>query len=80
MVKTTGVTAVHDSDLQQLLQGLGILDDLVEGKFQCAVCGCPVDLDNLGSIFPHDNQIHVSCDNNKCIRVVTSGQLETVDG
>jgi len=80
MSKTIGVKAVHDSDLNNLLKRFGMLDDLVAGKFKCAVCECPVDLDNLGSIFPRDGEIGVSCDNNKCIRVVTTGEVKSVNG
>ena len=77
MPNIIGVKAVHDSDLRELLTSLGILEGLVAGKFRCTVCGCLVDIDNLGSIFPHGNDICVSCDNNRCISIVTSNALET---
>lgn len=80
MSKTIGVKAVHDSDLENLLKSLGMLDGFVAGKFKCAVCGCPVDLDNLGSIFPQDGEIGVSCDNSKCVRVVTIQEVKSVNG
>lgn len=73
MRKSIGVKAVHDSDLEQLLKKLGIFDDITAGKLNCAVCGCPVDLDNLGTIFPRDNEICVSCDSSRCVRTVTAG-------
>lgn len=72
MRKNIGVKAVHDSDLEQLLKKLGIFDDLIAGKLNCIVCGRLVDLDNLGTIFPRDNEICVSCDNSRCVRIVTA--------
>lgn len=72
MRNTISVKAVYDSDLERLLKSLGILDEFVAGTFNCFVCGCPVDLDNLGSIFSDDGEVCVSCDNNRCIRTVTT--------
>jgi len=71
MRKRVEVKAVFDQDLQQVLANLGILDKLIAGELNCAVCGCQVDLDNLGTIFPDDDEVGVSCDNNRCVRINT---------
>lgn len=76
MRKAATIKAVYDPDLRQLLQGLGILDNIVAGEMRCAVCGCPVDLDNLGTIYPCGDDICVSCDRNGCVRTVTIGTVE----
>ena len=57
MRKKVEIKAVYDKDLQQVLANLGILDKLITGKLSCAVCGCQVDLDNLGTIFPEDGKV-----------------------
>lgn len=72
MRKSIEVKAVYDQDLQRVLANLGILDELIAGKLGCAVCGCQVDLDNLGTIFPEDDKVRVSCDNNRCVRIITT--------
>jgi hypothetical protein len=80
MRKKVEVKAIYDKDLEQILNNLGILDLLIGGEINCAVCGCSVDLENLGAIFPYEDEIKVSCDNNKCIRVVTTEGVESSSG
>jgi len=72
MRKRVEVKAVYDQDLERVLANLGILDKLIAGELNCAVCGCQVDLDSLGAIFPDDDNIGVSCDNDRCIRIITT--------
>lgn len=72
------VKAVYDQDLKQVLAKLGILDKLIAGEMNCAVCGCEIDLDNLGTIFPEGNDVRVSCDNNRCIRITTTRGAATL--
>jgi hypothetical protein len=71
MRKRVEVKAIYDQDLERVLANLGILDKLVAGELSCAVCGCQVDLDNLGTIFPDGDEVGVSCDNNGCVRKIT---------
>jgi len=78
MRKSAITKAVYDSDLEQLLRSIGILDRVIGGEMSCAVCGCPVDLDNLGTIFSDGNDIRVSCDKTTCVRAVTSNEVGTL--
>lgn len=71
MRKRVEVKAIYDQDLKQILNNLGILDKLISGDIKCSVCNCLVDMDNLGTIFPSGGDVGVSCDNDKCIRIVT---------
>ena len=45
--------AVYESDLQNVLTQLGILDSIIAGEIKCGVCGETIDLDNTvgGDIF-----------------------------
>ena len=72
MRKRVEMKAVYDRDLENVLGSLGILDKLVERELNCAVCGSQVDQDNLGPIFPEDDEIRVSCDNGRCIRIIAT--------
>jgi len=80
MRKRVEVKAVYDQDLQQVLANLGILDKLTAGELNCAVCGCQVDLDNLGTIFPDGDEVGVSCDNDRCVRTITNRGAATLSG
>ncbi len=80
MRKRVEVKAIYDQDLEQVLANLGILDKLIAGELNCAVCGCQVDLDNLGTIFPDDDKVGVSCDNSRCIRAITTRGAAAVSG
>ena len=80
MRKRVEVKAVYDQHLEQVLANLGILDKLIAGELNCAVCGCQVDLDNLGAIFPDNDNIGVSCDNNRCIRIITTRGAAALSG
>ncbi len=75
MRKRTSVRAVWDKDVTSLLKSLGVLDSLVAGEFQCAVCSKSVDLENLGAIFSKDGAVKVTCDTISCVRIVTSAEV-----
>ena len=80
MRKRVEVKAVHDQHLERVLANLGILDKLIAGKLNCAVCGCQVDLDNLGTIFPNGEDVGVSCDNDRCVRAITTHGAAALSG
>lgn len=80
MRKRVEVEAVYDQHLERVLANLGILDKLIAGELNCAVCGCEVDLDNLGTIFLDDDNVGVSCDNNRCVRTITTRGAATLSG
>ena len=72
--------AIYDKDLEQVLANLGVLDKIIAGEINCAVCGCQVDLDNLGSVFPEGDEIKVTCDNDRCVRTITTRAAGALSG
>jgi len=80
MRKRIEVKAVYDQHLERVLANLGILDKLTVGELNCAVCGCQVDLDNLGTIFPNGEDVGVSCDNDRCVRAITTHGAAALSG
>lgn len=80
MRKRVEVKAIYDQHLEQVLANLGILDKLIAGELNCAVCSCQVDLDNLGAIFPDGDEVGVSCDNDRCIRTITTHRATALNG
>jgi hypothetical protein len=79
MRKRLRLKAVWDSDLEGLLRNLGVLQSLVVGEFACAVCGCGVDIGNLGAIVLQGEEVKVTCVEASCIRGVSSGEGTTHD-
>ena len=61
------IKAVHDDDLMNLLISLNIYDDVLNNNCTCYFCGAQINIDNLASIFPHDNEIMFCCDFKKCV-------------
>lgn len=68
--------AVHDDDLQVVLQGLGIYGDFMGGRLRCANCGDVISSDNLYALYPDSGQVKVSCDRPDCIAEVLARQAE----
>lgn len=60
--------AVHDYDLEQLLQNLDLLEKIRNNQLKCKFCKNVVTLENLHSIFPQSGNIQMVCDNPDCIR------------
>lgn len=57
---------VHDEDLDNLLQELGIYDKLVNDDLHCIVCEIIVTRVNLGFIFLISNEVKICCDSLDC--------------
>lgn len=62
------VRAVHDQDLEKVLEGLGILNKFKRGELECKFCKNIITFENLHSIFPQSGSIKLVCDGLNCIR------------
>jgi len=62
------IRAVHDEDLKNFLDGLGILKKFKEGDFKCKFCDTKITFKNLHSLFPQAGSIKFVCDGGNCIR------------
>jgi len=60
------IHAVHDRDLEKLLESLHLLNDLRKGKIKCSECECEVSEENLGFLYPYEGKIRVCCDKPAC--------------
>jgi len=65
------LNAVHDKDLNQLLDNLGLSKKMVNGKLKCKFTETPITLENLYSIFPESGDIKVVCDSPVAIKLFT---------
>ena len=61
------VKAVHDSDLIEVLESLGVLDEIQTGGAKCSYCGGVVNLDTLEAVFSEGKVVKFVCSKNECI-------------
>ncbi len=66
------VKAVHDDDLDILLDSLGIKTKLLRGETNCKFCCSIVTKENLHSLFPQSGSIKVVCDRRECVEELTT--------
>jgi hypothetical protein len=64
------IKAVHERDLEKVLEDLGLLEHVKSGKAKCDICGDPLNLDNLLCIFPTEGRIGLCCDQPECYQRV----------
>jgi hypothetical protein len=64
--------AVHDDDLKKLVENLGLLKDLQDGKIKCKFCRDTITFDNLNTMFSESGAIKVICNKPECEEKLTS--------
>jgi len=70
------IAAVHDDNLAEFLEGLGVLSDVSKGKAKCKFCRQTVTLDNLVAVFPESGDIKFVCDRAECLQNLTEHRAE----
>jgi hypothetical protein len=63
------MSAVHDKDLDVLLEGLGIRSKLRSGRLRCSICDSIVTPENLGALYYDSGQVRVLCNEIGCLDV-----------
>lgn len=61
------LNAVHERDLDTLLQKLGVLEKFKNGKTHCKFCGSIVGKDNIYSFFLDSGNVSFICDKPECV-------------
>jgi len=67
-----GIKAVHDQDLEVLLERLGMLTKFKHGKLKCKFCKAAITPENLHSLFPQSGIIKVVCDRIECVKELSN--------
>ena len=70
------IAAVHDDDLVVFLSGLGVLNDVKNGRATCKFCRQTVSLDNLAAVFPESGDIKLVCDRQGCLASLAEHRSE----
>lgn len=60
--------AVHDDDLIQFLQSIGLHKPLIDGNVTCYFCGEVVTLTNFLAAFPLSGAIKAVCNKPDCLK------------
>ncbi|RLI80543.1 hypothetical protein DRP04_08050 [Archaeoglobales archaeon] len=61
------IPAIYEEDLQKVLEKLGVLHDILQGKVKCFICEKEINLDNFGGIVKIKGNLKIVCDNPACI-------------
>ncbi|MEB3778927.1 MAG: hypothetical protein GSR85_01655 [Desulfurococcales archaeon] len=61
------IKAVHDVDWERVLRRLGLYEKLARGELGCAVCGCPLSLENFDGLYKEDGGVKLVCTRIDCL-------------
>lgn len=64
------INAVHERDLDNLLDSVGLLSRFHEGKLKCKFCGDTVTIDNIYSVIRDSNTYKVVCTRAQCVALL----------
>lgn len=62
------IKAVHDQDLEKLLNKLGLLEKFQQGLLKCGFCNNVVTFNNLQGIYKEGEEIKMICDKPLCYK------------
>ena len=60
------INAIHENELKDFLENIGILEDIKNAKIKCRFCGQTITIDNLHSVYPKNGKIYVCCEKTQC--------------
>ena len=66
MRKELKLKAVHDADFDDLLDSLGILDQLESGQLRCGICQKKVTRENFYCVYAERGEVKVCCAGIQC--------------
>lgn len=69
-MKRLSLRAVHEHDLEKLLESLGLLDVVTWGHAICVHCGDVVTLETLHCLIPRGEEILLACSKPICVEAV----------
>jgi len=61
------IPAIHDKDLKNILENLGLFEKLEKGELFCDNCNKQISWENLFALKVIDNKIVMFCDEADCI-------------
>lgn len=74
------VSAVHEDDLNEYLEKLGILRRLERGEMNCFECKDTLSLESISAIFPDSGSIKGVCNKPDCLSALMRWREEKRHG
>jgi len=74
MKKQLDLKAILDSDIEGILEKIGLLELVNQGKIKCEFCERKITLDNLYCIYVESNEFKFCCDRISCYEKLTKIQ------
>lgn len=65
--KVEQIDAIHQSETEEYLSSIGLLEDLNEGNLSCKNCGDDLNIDNIGLMRRSEGDLILCCDKFRCI-------------
>jgi len=66
------VLAIPYDEISDFLEQFDLLSSLERGEIKCLLCGKTLNQDNIGAIYPYNNEIIFACDNLFCLQLVVT--------
>lgn len=66
------IHAVHDDQLSQMIESLGLQGKIKHEKIKCKFCKSVITLNNINAIFPESGSIKIACDKPICVSELAS--------
>jgi hypothetical protein len=66
MMQDIEINAIHEMELKEFLNNIGILEDINKGMIKCIYCGEIITINNFHCVFPLNGEIFVCCENMAC--------------
>lgn len=71
------IKAVHDDDLSEFLEKLGMSEEINNGRIHCTFCNCIINTSNFGGVFKENGNIKSFCQKTECyLEVLKRKNLE----
>ena len=67
-IPTQSIHAVHDDDLEKVLERLKLLKDFQSGQISCKFCKIVITPKNLYSLFPQSGSVKFVCEKETCVK------------
>lgn len=64
------ILAFHEQDLEEILNKMELLERFKNKKLKCSICKKVITKENLGCIYPENNNVKVCCSDLKCLNEV----------
>jgi hypothetical protein len=59
------ISAVHETDLEEFFESLGILSQILAGEMKCIICTDQISLGNIAKVII-GNEVQLVCDKSTC--------------